>query len=260
MAVAGHAPQPTFEFPETSTPMNTLEDLLKQASTSAEVRPAFYSALLAATVYVIGRATPGQPLEIEHWEKEDGSKTIPFFTSLDALQRGQEGTVDHLGLSGRELFALVAGGDMPLVLNPNSEYGKEFWLAEIQALLAQGSSRPVQASVVDREAHVHIGMPVRPPEAIIRALTAFFKTRPGVNAAYAGSIHDPADPAPNLLLGIDAALEGPALEQLIRQAGELASEHLQDDEVLDVVRVKAGEHGLSEYFLARIKPFYTRAG
>ena len=63
--------------------MNTLEDLLKKAASEPESRPAFYAALLSSQVFVIGQKEPvSNQVQIEHWEKEDGSQVIPFFSSL----------------------------------------------------------------------------------------------------------------------------------------------------------------------------------
>ncbi len=75
---------------------NELETLLEKAATEPAHRPAFFSALLEATVWVPGSAADGEQivedsaLDLQHWEKEDGSSVIPFFTSLEALQQAVE--------------------------------------------------------------------------------------------------------------------------------------------------------------------------
>ncbi|STV21210.1 enhanced serine sensitivity protein SseB [Klebsiella pneumoniae] len=72
---------------------NELETLLEKAATEPAHRPAFFSALLEATVWVPGRAADGEQivedsaLDLQHWEKDDGTSVIPFFTSLEALQQ-----------------------------------------------------------------------------------------------------------------------------------------------------------------------------
>jgi hypothetical protein len=248
--------------------VNTVEELLKKAATEPEYRSAFYEALLGGTVFIIGqkdglpgeRVMPaGSPVQIEHWEKEDGSKVIPFFSSLDALKRGIEKEVAYLSMTGRALFEIVAEGDLPLVLNPNSDYGKEFFLAEIQALLTHGVNKLPQTRVVEKETKVMLGLPARRPEKLIKAVAAFLAGCPSVEAAYIASIHDPeADEKPHLLLGIQADGEAAALEPVIGAAGQIASDLLPDGDYLDMVRVVPGEHGLSEYFLGRIVPFYQR--
>ena len=162
-------------------------------------------------------------------------------------------------MSGRALFEIVAQGELPLVLNPNSDHGKEFWLAEIQALLAQSITTSPEARVVETESKVMLGLPARRPEKIIAALNAFFTTRPMIEAAYIASIHDPSlDEKPHLLLGVQVQGDDVTLQQIIRTAGQIASDLLPDGDYLDMVRVKPGEKGLSEYFLGRIPPFYQR--
>jgi hypothetical protein len=248
--------------------VNALEVLLKQAATEPEYRAAFYEALLAGTIYVIGQKdapagaqhlSAGSQVQIEHWEKEDGSQVIPFFSSLEALQRGMADEVKYLSMTGRALFEIVAQGDLPLVLNPNADYGKEFYLAEVQALLTHGVNKLPQTRVVEKETKVMLGLPARRPEKLIKAVAAFLASCPSVEAAYIASIHDPGtDEKPHLLLGIQADGEAAALEPLIGAAGQIASDLLPDGDYLDMVRVVPGEHGLSEYFLGRIAPFYQR--
>ncbi len=54
---------------------NELETLLEKAATEPAHRPAFFSALLEATVWVPGRAADGEQivedsaLDLQHWEK-----------------------------------------------------------------------------------------------------------------------------------------------------------------------------------------------
>lgn len=61
---------------------NELETLLEKAATEPAHRPAFFSALLEATVWVPGRAADGEQivedsaLDLQHWEKDDGTSVI----------------------------------------------------------------------------------------------------------------------------------------------------------------------------------------
>jgi len=72
---------------------NELETLLEQAATEPGHRPAFFRTLMTSTVWVPGTAAEGQTVvedsavDIQHWEKDDGTSVIPFFTSLEALQQ-----------------------------------------------------------------------------------------------------------------------------------------------------------------------------
>ncbi|MGS9179636.1 SseB family protein, partial [Salmonella enterica subsp. enterica serovar Infantis] len=59
-------------------------------------RPAFFRTFLESTVGVPGSAAEGEAivedsaLYLQHWEKEDGTTVIPFFTYLEALQQDVE--------------------------------------------------------------------------------------------------------------------------------------------------------------------------
>ena len=69
---------------------NELKTLLEQAATEPAHRPAFFRTLLESTVWVPGTAAEGEQvvedsaLDLLHWEKDDGTSVIPFFTSLEA--------------------------------------------------------------------------------------------------------------------------------------------------------------------------------
>lgn len=72
---------------------NELETLLEQAATEPAHRPAFFRTLLESTVWVPGTAAEGEAvvedsaLDLQHWEKEDGTTVIPFFTSWKLFSR-----------------------------------------------------------------------------------------------------------------------------------------------------------------------------
>ena len=78
-------------------PLNDLEQKLMRAADEPTSRPEFYKALMVSDVFIIGSSDSegegvstipaGAKLSIVNWEKNDGTPFIPFFTSLDALQR-----------------------------------------------------------------------------------------------------------------------------------------------------------------------------
>ena len=61
-----------------------LKNLLEKAATEPAHRPAFFRTLLESTVWVPGTAAQGEAvvedsaLDLQHWEKEDGTSVIPF--------------------------------------------------------------------------------------------------------------------------------------------------------------------------------------
>lgn len=68
---------------------NELERLLRLAASEPAHRPAFFRELLDSTVYILGDSeqvphdgeitlNAETPVNIQHWEKQDGSSVVPF--------------------------------------------------------------------------------------------------------------------------------------------------------------------------------------
>ncbi|MDR7194562.1 enhanced serine sensitivity protein SseB C-terminal domain-containing protein [Luteimonas terrae] len=100
-------------------PLNPLEIALARAADEPAERPEFYKALLESDVYVIGHTdTPGDGLatipagaqvSIVNLEKEDGTPFIPFFSSLDALQRVLQAETRFVSMSARSFLDITRG-------------------------------------------------------------------------------------------------------------------------------------------------------
>lgn len=126
---------------------NELETLLEKAATEPGHRPAFFRTLLEATVWVPGAAAQGEQvvedsvLDLQHWEKDDGTSVIPFFTSLEALQQAVEDEQSFVVMPVRTLFAMTLGET--LYLNAKLPTGKEFAPREISHLLGKRAARSV---------------------------------------------------------------------------------------------------------------------
>ena len=120
---------------------NELEDLLEKAATEPAHRPAFFRTLLESTVWVPGTAAQGEAvvedsaLDLQHWEKEDGTSVIPFFTSLEALQQVVEDEQAFVVMPVRTLFEMTLGET--LFLNAKLPTGKEFMPREISLLIGE---------------------------------------------------------------------------------------------------------------------------
>ncbi|MDU1270867.1 MAG: enhanced serine sensitivity protein SseB [Escherichia coli] len=151
---------------------NELEDLLEKAATEPAHRPAFFRTLLESTVWVPGTAAQGEAvvedsaLDLQHWEKEDGTSVIPFFTSLEALQQAVEDEQAFVVMPVRTLFEMTLGET--LFLNAK--------LPEV----------------------------AEPPAQMIDSLTTLFKTIKPVKRAFICSIKENEEAQPNLLIGIEA--------------------------------------------------------
>lgn len=253
---------------------NELERLLRLSVTAAAWRPAFYQTLLDSTVFVLGDAgqddaekqgsvaiTAGSELNILHWEKQDGSSIIPFFSSVDVLEKASAGESPDeqafVALPARVLFEMTQGEE--LFLNPKSEYGKEFYPSEVMLLLSNGGLNAPSELVLDKESQLLIGQPEEYPSAMIDALTTLFTQKKPVRRAFMALIHDKTvDDQPNLLIGVEADGNEQEIDALIREAGNVAAETSPDDRPVDFCIVSEKERGISHYLISHTQPFYQR--
>ena len=247
---------------------NELERLLKLAVTEPAHRPAFFRELLDATVLIFGDSdqvpqdgdvilNADTPINIQHWEKQDGGSIIPFFSSLEALQKAVEDEQPFIALPARVLFEITQGAD--LFLNPKAEYGKEFYPEEVAMLLATGGvAKPVE-HYVDKETQILLGQPEEYPAAMVDALTTLFSQRKPVRRAFLALMHDQAaDEKPNLLVGLEVDGDGAEIDALINEAGSVASETAPNDDPVDFCLVAEKERGVSHYLITHTQPFYQR--
>lgn len=238
---------------------NELETLLEKAATEPAHRPAFFRTLLESTVWVPGTAAEGEAvvddsaLDLQHWEKEDGSTTIPFFTSLEAIQQAVEEEQAFVVMPARTLFEMTQGE--ALFLNAKLPTGKEFTPREISHLIGEEGNPLSTSQVLEGGIPLLLSEVAEPPAQMVDSLTTLFKGIKTVKRAFICSIKEQADGESNLLIGIDA--EGD-IEEIIQAAGSVATDTLPGDEPIDICQVVEGEKGISHFMLAHITPFYER--
>ncbi|UHQ21570.1 enhanced serine sensitivity protein SseB C-terminal domain-containing protein [Lysobacter sp. 5GHs7-4] len=246
----------------TPTPLDTA---LAQAAADPAARPAFYRLLLDSQIYVIGHTrTPEasddpnagrNKLAVMQWQKDDGTLYLPFFTSLQALQREIDAEVAVIGVTAREFFQITRGAR--LVLNPSSQYGREFDPGEIAALLDTGSVHAASPRVVARSSEVLLGQPQHTPQRMLASLRSLLSKHGQVRAAYLAQMHDPAvTPAPVLLIGLDGDGD---LTRTVQDVGAVAADTADHAPGVDVVLIQRGDNGLSDYLLREVEPFYRRS-
>jgi hypothetical protein len=248
-----------------SDPTKDLERKLMLAADDPASRPEFYEALLGAEVFVIGftdsegegvaTIPAGAKISIVNWEKNDGTPIVPFFTSLEALQRALSEEARYLVLPARSFLEITHGSF--LVLNPASPYGKEFFPNEVKALLDTGMNHAPQTRVVQKETKVLLGQPANYPSEMVSALTALLAKHSAVKAAYLCLMHDASiSEKPSLVVGFEG--EGD-LSKAMQAAGSVAADTAPKDEPVDFTVLKRGEAGLSDYMFKSVKPFYERS-
>ncbi len=127
---------------------NKLEEVLRLAADEPAHRPQFYQVLLESQIFVLGTTEQessdgelgleaGSKIQLQHWENQDGSPMIPFFSSIEVLRNSIHDDESYLVLPAHSLFEITLGAT--LFLNPNSDYGKEFLPQEVEHLLSIGS-------------------------------------------------------------------------------------------------------------------------
>ena len=232
---------------------NELEDLLEKAATEPAHRPAFFRTLLESTVWVPGTAAQGEAvvedsaLDLQHWEKEDGTSVIPFFTSLEALQQVVEDEQAFVVMPVRTLFEMTLNAKLPT--------GKEFMPREISLLIGEEGNSLSSQEVLEGGESLILSEVAEPPVQMIDSLTTLFKTIKPVKRAFICLIKESEEAQPNLLIGIEADGD---IEEIIQAAGSVATDTLPGDEPIDICQVKKGEKGISHFITEHIAPFYER--
>ena len=239
---------------------NELETLLEQAATEPAHRPAFFRTLLASTVWVPGHAADDHivvddsALELQHWEKEDGTSVIPFFTSLEAMKQAVTTEQAFVVMPVRTLFEMTLGET--LFLNAKLPTAKEFTPREISHLMGEEGSPLSTQEVLEGGESLILSEVAEPPAQMVDSLTTLFKTLKTVKRAFLCSIKDQAEAQPNLLIGLE--IEGDDIEAVIQATGSVATDTLPGDEPIDICQVVEGEQGISHFMLAHITPFYEK--
>ena len=241
-----------------NNPNQRLEEVLKLAATEPAHRPEFFALLMEASVWVPGTSTGEQldastPVDLQHWEKEDGTSVIPVVTSEAAMAEATEGEQSYVMLPVRTLFGMTLGET--LFLNPKLSAGKEFSAREIAHLLGEEGDALSQQTILEGGEPLLLSEIAEPPAQMIDSLTQLFSKHKQVRRAFVAHIKEQADDRPNLLIGIEADGD---IDNIIRAAGAVATDTLLEDEPVDICEVVDGEQGISHFFTAHITPFYER--
>ncbi len=236
---------------------NELERALVKAVKNPASAPDFYRLLLQSDLLVLGTAqgqeearesftvSPGETFNLVTGTNA-GGPFLPIFSSLPRMQEYVKQESKFLRINGRGLLDMTRGA--PVILNPSSEYGKEFTAQQIALLLDGPAARGEQRIVVGEADY---------PMALVEALVILFSSRPDIATAWMIQVTF-ADRAgePHPLVGIEldpgAPSDWPQLMQAIRAAADAAVPGM----VFDVQRVdRANPTGLTSALL-QAAPFY----
>jgi len=239
---------------------DSFEELLKKAATNQYYRGEFEKRILTENLVVLtnnkfedeGFIKLRADTQISIYTYAD--KRIPVFTSPARItDKGIfKGNKQYFQAKGADIFELLKGAN--LILNPYSDYGKEFSAEEIQNLL-NGNPGSLRQITYEKTTPIQIGQPAIYPTEIIKDLIDLFSKKTEVKAAYLGWFHDPAtaDP-PHYIFAFETTGEW---RTLTNEAGFIAQHHLGNDQIVDFLQIN-GKGSLESYFIKETKPFYTK--
>jgi hypothetical protein len=245
-------------------PSNELEASLLKAINEPSHRPTFYQDLAGSTVFIIQHGVPipneqekremqaGESLQILQLES-NGKYYIPIFSSLIRLQPVITGEVAYLGINAMELFKMTRGAD--LLLNPGSEFCKEFSASEIAELIDGTIGKTAEQRVEEENIDVLIGEPVNYPKDLVESLKKRFAKDKRIKRAWIAQLLDPrVDIKPHTLLALEVTTD---FEFILEEIGQSNQGIEIPEPPLDIYQV-TGKGELDNYFLRETKPFYAR--
>jgi hypothetical protein len=228
---------------------NRLEEALVRAVENPATAPDFYRLLLENDLLVLGTVEgqedattqfslePGGQLKLVTGER-NGERFLPVFSSLPRMQTYLKEESRYLSVKGRALLDLTRGA--PVVLNPGSDYGREFTPQQIEQLLDSQQIAMGEAEY---------------PVALANALTAVFEKDSGVQTAWMINIAPGGHSGESHpLIGIETSGDMAALVVEI----ERAAQEKVPGMVFDLQRVDRAQPAHMAGELLKVQPFYQR--
>jgi hypothetical protein len=194
-------------------PENEIERMLVLAVKDPAARPAFARALMDAEIFLVlipegplatdadGRTTVPEGTRMKLPNARRGDQAfIPFFSARSRARVWFKG--DHVITSNttRDLFRRYPATSF--VLNPGSEFGKEFVPEEIERHLA-GSFENYQTEIIQKPQQVLLAHPKEKPVDLIAALARELGASNSVHAAYLMYAMREGSSEPSWMLGVD---------------------------------------------------------
>jgi hypothetical protein len=238
----------------TFEPQNAFERSLIQASSDPVHRPQFYKDLAAAEFFIIQEGTPpegsGRTILKEEYSLKlrninwNGKPFIPVFSSLPRLRAAVESEVSYIALNALEFMKMARGAE--LILNPGSDYAKEFTKAEIESILDGSIWKRSEDYVVEKATEVMIGQPSNYPKELVDALARYFRKTKEVKRAYLAHFFNPQqDEKPHTLIGVEMTGDW---ESVMSGAGTVTQGVPIPDPPVDFIQI-TGKTGVEDFFL-----------
>jgi hypothetical protein len=195
-------------------PENEIERLLVRAASEPSARAAFTRALMDAQIYLV--LVPDGPVE----QQADGNvkipegtnltlpsasrgsvKLLPFFSSPSRARTWFKGEYVVAPDRTRDLFARYV--DALFVLNPASDYGKEFTSDEVKRLLSGHFDDGPATEVIQKAEQVLLSHPDKVPTKLVAALGRELGALKSVRGAWLMQAMRSIKGEPSWMLGVD---------------------------------------------------------
>ena len=158
----------------------------------------------------------------------------------------------YMVLKARDFLSITKGTF--LVLNPGSDYGKEFTAEEVDSMLDGSIFSADEKTIVEKSTEVMIGHPSNYPQELADALATLFKSQPEVKRAYLAHYINPTQSkAGHTLIAIECS---DSWDKILGDAGVIVRNVKIPDPPVDFLRL-TGDGGLDSYFDST-KPFYKK--
>jgi len=195
-------------------PENDIERLLMRASTQPSERPAFARGIVDAQVFVVlvadrpivpgpdGNTSIAEGTKLSLPSAVRGEeKLIPFFTAPSRARTWYTG--DHVVAPERTRDLFGRYPDTPFVLNPGSDYGKDFTAPEVKRMLAGQFEQGPQTIITQAPEQVLLAHPKQIPTALIEALAREFAGLDSVRGAWLMLAMRAGESEQSWMLGVD---------------------------------------------------------
>lgn len=243
--------------------MNTEDKLshaLQLATNNPDKRKDFYSCLLTSDIYLINQnpevnegqidTSNGATLSLICVKNQKNEELFPIFSSPEYLLHFTKNAATYARINMQDFLNAIKCA--PCILNPGSEYSKEFTTKELVALLDGSLFDGIREHVVAAGTRVFIGQPAVEPTQLIELLKNCFSQFENVFEGYIAQIIDEGDPVgPHLIVAVKGNGD---LKELFHNASNRINSILPAGMIVDFIDLSRSEQ-FYKYFL-EIEPFY----
>lgn len=234
-----------------------LQALLTRAMDDRQQEPAFFRALLDATVYAhVPLSDQNTRLRFMQFRRpDDGLTVLPFFTDEATARWAAQSAARVVVMTGRQLMEATRGAT--LVLNPTARHCT-LYPEEIKELLATGTTAVIETVHVEEEAAPLVMRPETTPAWLVDTVTAILVELPFISVAYlAGRRLTEAASESGLLiaLGGEPRQEERAARAITAAVQSLCRHHHQE---VDLVHFNDAEAFPAWLANLELEPFYQR--